>query len=103
MADNNETLKELKEKHGEIVSAVIEGALYAFKTPTQEHFEDYQSKLQEKKTKGAAFRELSMRSCVAGRESLDVLFAQYPAVPVRIADALAGLAGAEIEFTVKKD
>ena len=56
-----------------------------------------------KRPRGACFRELSQVTCVhPSVGELQELFDRLPGIGARIADAVADLAGADIELTVKK-
>lgn len=98
-------VEDLRVKHGGLLAhVVIDGKLYAFRAPELEEWEEYQEALS-KKTRGVAFRELAQVTCVCPEniDELKQLFARRPASPARIADAVADLAGADFELTVKKD
>lgn len=95
-------LEELQREHGRVASAEIQGQLYVFRAPTLEEWEEYQDGLG-KRPRGACFRELSQVTCVhPSVGELQELFDRLPGIGARIADAVADLAGADIELTVKK-
>lgn len=99
---NDIKLEEIEREHGRVASAVIQGQLYAFRAPTLEEWEEYQDGLG-KRPRGACFRELSQITCVhPSLDELQQLFDRLPGIGARIADAVADLAGADIELTVKK-
>jgi len=106
LPDTAEQLAALTKEHGKLVSQVVDGKLYAFKAPDLTQYEDYQERRMAKKpgdTPGVCYRDLAQRCCVTDQAELQALFKRYPAVSMNIANALADLAGAEIEFTVGKD
>jgi len=101
-------LNELKEKYGELAQASIDGVTYAFRCPKQDEFEEYQAAVtrarDRKSMAGPHYRQLANQCCVThNHEELDKLFQARPAAPIKICDVLAEMAGADIEFTVKKD
>lgn len=99
---NAEKLDELEKAHGRIAHVLVDGTLYVFRSPTLDEFEDYQENLA-KKRRGACHRELAQLLLVhPALESLQAAFARYPLLATRISDAVADMAGADLELTVKK-
>lgn len=99
---NATKLADLTSKHGRLAHVEVEGKLFAFRTPTLDEWEDYQDALQ-KKRRGVCFRELAQVTLVhPSIEDLQALFNTMPALPTSIADALADLAGLDVEVTAKK-
>ena len=97
-------LSQLEKQHGKLVTVQIDGVVHAFRRPTLDEFEDHQESLaNDKKRRGACFRELAQITCVTDLDALRKAFAAKPAVPVRIHDALMELSGSEIEVVVSKD
>jgi len=102
--EHKKALDALWEAHGKVAHAVIENTLYAFKAPSQDEWEEHQSRLEKEKLRGPVWRSLALLCCVTHTtEEIAELFEKYPGLPVRIADAISDLVGADIEFTVKKD
>lgn len=96
-------IAELQAKHGRVAHVVVDGKLYVFRAPTLDEWEDHQERIT-KVRRGALLRELAQATCVhPDLDQLKALFAAYPGVSARIGDAVADLAGADIELTVKKD
>ena len=67
---------ELRAQHGDIVVAKVHGKEFAFQTPTDTDYEEF--------------------------DALEAAFRVQPASAARIADSLSDLAGASVEVTVKK-
>jgi hypothetical protein len=102
-ASNDAVLDDLRKKHGEVAHCEMpNGRLIAFRRPTLEEYEDYQEALSTK-SRGVAFRQLAYCTRLLPDESeLMTIFERWPGINARIGDTLAEMAGAGIEFTVKK-
>jgi hypothetical protein len=97
------TIADLEKKHGKIAHLVLDGELLAFRRPELEEWEAYQEDLG-KRPRGVCYRQLALVTILSPTtEKLNDFFARYPALNARIADAVTELAGANLEFTVKKD
>jgi hypothetical protein len=99
--------EELRKEHGDLVVATIVGKKFAFKTPTDTDYEDFQQsviKLGNDKAKaGPVFREFCLKALVfPSADELEAAFRAKPASAPKICDSLADLAGASVEITVKK-
>jgi hypothetical protein len=93
---------ELQRQHGRIAHVEVDGKLYVFRCPTLDEWEDHQERVG-KVRRGPLLRELAQSTCVhPDLEQLQGLFQAHPGVTARIGDVVAELAGADIEFTVKK-
>jgi hypothetical protein len=104
--DTKAQLTALRKQHGEVLSREIDGVLYAFRSPTLEEYEDYQTRRMDEKpgdTAGVCYRHLAQQCCITDLGNLQALFKRKPGVPQRIANGLCEMAGATLEFTVGKD
>lgn len=97
-------LEEIQQKHNARVAHVeVNGKLYVFRAPSLEEWEDHQERLMKAPRRGPVLRELAQITLAHPTlEELQELFAIYPGIMARIGDAVAELAGADIELTVKK-
>jgi hypothetical protein len=101
---NKAKLAELRKAHGDIASVEVQGELYAFRTPSQDEFEAYQSRRQKGvDDPGVCYRDLAQKCCVTDQGALQELFKRKPAINVNFANRLAEMAGADIELTVGND
>lgn len=101
-----EELARLRAEHGPIAIVKAQGLELAFKTPSGPTWEEFQDKVAagSKVPRGAAFRELCHRCLVLpSREEAQAVFERLPALPAKISNTLADLAGAEAEIEVKKE
>jgi hypothetical protein len=110
---DKQTETELRHKHGDIAIAKVAGKEFAFRTPTDTDYEEFQQGLikvgNDKAKAGPTFREFCLKCLVypevSGKPDLDSLEASFraqPATPLKIGDKLSELAGADVEITVKK-
>jgi len=103
--ENDKVFAELEAKHGECARLDFEGKLYAWRALTQDEFEEYRRRASKE---GADIpvlnRELAQTSLVhPSLEEAQKFFQRKPIIPAKVSDKLAQMAGAEIEFTTKKD
>lgn len=99
---NQQKLEELQAKHGRIAHVEVDGKLFAFRAPSLDEWEDYLESLT-KKRRGVCHRELAQVVLAhPALEDLQALFQSQPGITARIGDAVAELAGNDIEVTVKK-
>lgn len=99
-------IAELEKTYPRNVHTVLDGKLFFFRPPTLDEFEEYQSAVGSgSKPRGVCFRELAQLTLVFPEtvEELQAAFERYPIFSARISDAIAEVAGSEIELTVKKD
>jgi hypothetical protein len=96
-------IEELEAKHGRGCHLTTEGGkLLFFRALTLDEYEDYQDRLGKGK-RGPILREMAQVTCVnASPEELSTEFQKTPALAGRVSDALAELAGGDLEVTVKK-
>lgn len=100
---NDKTFAELEAKHGECARLEVAGKMYVFRALTLEEFEDYQARARKTDVPGPLNREVSQVALVhPALEDLQALFKSKPAVAASVSDELVRMAGATIEFTVKK-
>jgi hypothetical protein len=101
---SEEELARLRAEHGDLIVVKAKGQTLVFKTPSDTAWEEFQDKISTAKVpKGASFREVCLRSLVSPtRDEAAAVFVLQPALPAKIADKLADLAGAEAEIEVKK-
>ena len=110
MAFTEEKLAELRSKHGEVVTIETPFGDFAFRTPTLEDWERHQEKIKKslmpnsKESMSASNREIAQMSLVDSTQLQDLktLFSKRPASAAMIIEKLGELAGADIEFVVKK-
>lgn len=104
---------QLREKYGDIAVAKVAGKEFAFQTPTDTDYEEFQQSIirlgNDKIKGGPVFRELCLKSLVypeaGGKpdvDSLEAAFRKQPASALKISDKLSELAGSDVEITVKK-
>jgi len=106
-------LEQLRQKHGYIAYCVtpadpskpaeVQNKLLAFRTPSQEEYEDWQEGMKKGRM-GPVFRTLCLRTRVLPEqeEQLVKVFEAWPGLPARLADEITDLGGADIEVNVKK-
>ena len=109
---DKKTEAELREKYGDLVIAKVAGKEFAFKTPTDTDYEEFQQGIAKAGTSdkvklGPLLREYCLKSLVApappgGTDDLEAAFRVQAAAAAKIADKLSDLAGADVEITVKK-
>jgi len=101
---SEEELARLRAENGDLVVVKAKGQTLVFRTPSDTAWEEFQDKVSSGKGgRGPALREVCLRSLLAPtRDEAAAVFVTQPALPAKIADKLADLAGAEAEITVKK-
>lgn len=96
-------LETFRAAHGKIAHVVHDGTLHAFRSPSQDEYEDYQARRPKEARPGVCYRELSQQCCLTDLDKLKAFFKAKPAVALNIANTLCEMAGADIELTVGKD
>lgn len=101
--EEDKIFADLEAKHGECARLEVGGKLYVFRALSLEEFEDYQARARKVDVPGPMNREVAQIACVhPSLEELQALLRSKPAVSTLISDELVRMAGATIEFTVKK-
>jgi len=98
-------IAELREKHGPIAHLTLpDGRLLAFRAPRLEEHEDWLDRIHRGNQRGPIYREAANTTSITpSPEELAEVFERYPALPARISDALAELAGADLVLAIKKE
>lgn len=96
--------KELEAEHGECARLEVAGKMYVFRALSLEDFEDYQERCRKPDARISVLnREIAQLALVHPTlDELRELFARKPVLPAKVSDELVRMAGADIEFTVKK-
>lgn len=105
---NAARVAELEKQYGRITHVTLKsGRLLAFRSPTLEEWEDAVEAQQNGKPRGPVRREIAQKTWLPGDGEgvgdLRQVFDAIPALPNSLWNALAILAGAELEFVVKKE
>jgi hypothetical protein len=101
---NDQKFGELERQHGECARLDVGGKMYVFRSLKLDEFEDYQDRARKADRPGPVNREVTQLALVHPTlEELQTLFNSKPAVASVVSDQLVRMAGAGIEFTVKKD
>ena len=100
----DDKLKELQGQHGDILTAPTKHGTLYFKTPTQGDHERWLEKVNsDKGSKTAHTREYVLSSLVSpSREQAIGVFERLGALPPKIAEKLAEMAGTDVELEIKK-
>jgi hypothetical protein len=100
---NDKLFAELEQQHGECGRLDVNGKMFVFRALSLEEFEDYHARARAADVQGPINREFAQIALVHPTlEELQALLRSKPALSLRISDKLTAMAGAEIEFTVKK-
>jgi hypothetical protein len=91
------------EEDGTVTATYPDKTVLRFRRPDADAYEAFKARLEDSKKTGETFRLYLTQTCESDKALLEHIFAEYPASCAVVTDALAQLAGIEIEVRVKKD
>lgn len=92
----------IDEEAGLVTATYPDQTKLQFRRPDADAYESFKAKLDDTKSTGKTFREYLTQTCESDKALLTHVFAEFPAAAAVVGDALAQLAGVEIEVRVKK-
>lgn len=109
MSESNEgkSVDDLKAEHGEVCVVNSRGGQMVFKPPPSAEYERFQDAIGNTGKKGSSIGPASRNLCLAcvlipSKDEARAIFAKQPALPLKVADILADMAGADADVEIQK-